>query len=791
MSQTPNAPPARLCLAVALVAGAMLLLEVMLTRLFSVAFFHHYSFFAVSLIMTGLALGGIAVSRWNVRASSADKFSNRLGLLAWLFSASTVIASVHLVVTSTPNARLTLTGVALQAVVFLPGLIAAGAYLGAAFARRADWIHSLYAADLLAAATACLAAIFLMRTVQGPAMLLAPATLAAAAAALTTTRPLHRAAYLVTTAAVAGAVVLATVSGGDFMRLAGDDYVFERWNEHSRVVVRDLPSTDDHHLIVIDRSAETPLRRLSADQVNGRVPIEPDWRASARYIAYLLGRPMNRVAVIGVGGGDDTLAPMALGIEHIDGYELNKIMIDLLRSDFQHLNALATRPELDLIHSEARVGILHSGKKYDLIQASLIDTWAATAGGGFLLSENGLYTTEGWAIFLDALTDDGLLTMTRWYLSSAPAETQRLVALASTALERMGTERPANHVLVVAQELPGILRLPSEGTVQHATIVISKAPFSEQEVGRFFDQVEQRGFLALAAPGVSGDPVIQRLLDNDQRQAAIDDSPFDISPPSDERPYFFLQIRPGNVLTLSERSYGPITEITLNGIRVLVLLSVLALLFSALVLVLATLTLPSASPSREDRVTYLWMTLYFFGIGMGYILIQLGLHQRLILILGHPTLVLSVVLFWMLLGTGSGAYLSSRLFPEGRYDRAWLLIVGTLALLVVSFSTLQTLETLNSGLSRALASGLLLAAIGFVLGFAFPIGIAIVGRTGEWAVQKMWAVNGAASIAASAVSALTGLSFGSRAVVLAGTLCYVAAAIAGAAALRARNRSTD
>lgn len=781
-SPHPSMPPARLTVAVAVVAGAMLLVELMVTRLFSVAFFYHYSFFAVSLIMAGLALGGIAVSRWNVRDSSADSFFNRLAFLAWLFSAALVAAAFRFSGNAAAGEDLELLSVALQALVFLPGLVAAGAFLAAAFSRREEWIDRLYASDLAAAAAASLVAILLMRSVQGTATLLIPAALTAGAAVVLTRRSVFRVACGLTAAAALLGVVGNITSDGDFLRLSGKPFHFERWNEHSRIVLQE-DFAPDAHRILIDRSAATPLRNINPIQALGNEPIVPDWRQSANYMAYMLGRPLPRVAVIGVGGGDDLIPPLMLGAESVDGYELNGIIIDILEKDYVEFNALATNPRLELIHSEARVGILHSGKEYDLIQASLIDTWAATANGGFLLSENGLYTVEGWAIFLDALSPRGVLTMTRWFVSSSPAETQRLVALAAESLENMGIDDPAAHVLLVAENVPDVDWV-GDGTVARATILISKSPFSESELELFHSTSQERGFVPLAAPGSTGDRVIERLLDNSQRRAAIADSQFDISPPSDQRPYFFLQLRPSDVFSLGDRDYGPVTEITLNGVRVLMVLAALAAVFSGIVFGLARLTLPSANSSTGERGVYRSMSVYFFGIGMGYVLVQLGLHQRLILILGHPTLALSVVLFWMLLGTGVGAFFSRRFFPDGKVQRAWGWILGGLALLSVLFSSLDRLESIGSGFGRALVAGLLLGAVGFLLGFAFPIGVRIVGTTGEWAVQKMWAVNGAAAIAASALSALIGISLGSRAVILAGFVCYAIMAAAGLAALR-------
>jgi spermidine synthase len=195
---------------------------------------------------------------------------------------------------------------------------------------------------------------------------------------------------------------------------------------------------------VIDRSAATFMRQLPP-------PVQPElsWRAGAQYAAYRAGRQLQSVAIIGVGGGGDLLPAISYGATQIDGYEINQTMIDFLQRDFLDYNGLALRPEVRLIHDEARVGIAHSGQQYDLIQASLIDTWAATASGGFVLSENSLYTREGWRVFLEHLTPQGILTMSRWHISDAPAETHRLVALAAASLEDAGLADAAPHIVLL------------------------------------------------------------------------------------------------------------------------------------------------------------------------------------------------------------------------------------------------------------------------------------------------------------------------------------------------------
>lgn len=766
----------------------MLLVELIVTRVFSVLFFYHYSFFAVSLVMTGLALGGLLASRWKTGTEPMPGFRHRQAALALGFSGATA-AALAVIVLYPPFVReetQSAVQVVILALLFVPGLVAAGAFLAAAFSRREEWIGRLYAWDLVAAGLACLACIPLMRVLQGPAALLAPVLLAAAAA-FAVAPPATKLRLGAGGAAVAAAAAIGLNVASDRLPLRlplREEPAFEGWNDHSRVVAW---VGQPHGFIKIDKTAGTLMpgvaRRLPGDPV----PVEAWWTRGVNHLAYRLDRPLERTAVIGVGGGLDLLAAVGNGAKHVDGYEVNGIIVDLLTKHFRYVNGIADWPEVSLIHSEARVGIGHSGRKYDVIQASLIDTWAATASGGFVLSENGLYTVEGWSIFLDSLTDRGVLTMTRWYLPESPAEAYRLVSLAAEALARRGIRDARPHVILATAG-------PPEGTVQDVTrdlitILVSKTPFTEEEVSIVRGICNSEGLKLVAAPGVPGtEATIDALLGPERRAAAIADSPYDISPPTDLRPYFFLQLRPQDVLAPHGDESATVLRITFLAVRVLVMLTAIALVFAAAIAVLAAFVLPTGSAAPEQRRAYRWMTLYFLGLGLGYILIQLGLHQRLIIVLGQPTLALSVVLFSMLLGTGLGSAASNRLFRDGSFRNAWLVIVGVVALVVLAMPLLSGLDGVGSAAGRAAASALLVGSVGFVLGFGFPLGVRLVAPTGQWAVQRAWAVNGAASVAGSALAAVVGVAFGSRVVVAAGLACYVLVLVAGSLAQRARAR---
>ena len=64
--------------------------------------------------------------------------------------------------------------------------------------------------------------------------------------------------------------------------------------------------------------------------------------------------------------------------------------------------------------------------------------------------------------------------------------------------------------------------------------------------------------------------------------------------------------------------------------------------------------------------------MYFGALGAGFMLIEVAILQRFVLLLGHPVYSLTVTLFSLLLGTGIGAALSRRLDGPKRCGEAQL-----------------------------------------------------------------------------------------------------------------------
>jgi len=746
----------RLRLVVAGAAAAVLLTEIALTRLFSVLLFYHYSFLAVALALFGLAAGGV----------SATRIGPGLTLEATLpmIRRSLLRASAGLIALITVTVLAETFSDPLPAALFLSSMSAIPLYflgevLALALAQGRDRIHQLYAIDLVSSACAALSSILILKWVQGPLVLNVPA-LILLVVALALTPSGERSVPAVAVITVGALVLAASVQDGPmFFSPERSGILSERWNAHSRVIVRDVGARG--RWLVIDRTAASLIPHTPATD-RGPVEINSAWTTQFPDPAYAFGRAVERVAIIGLGGGPDVLPALAAGARHVDGLELNGRILELLRNSSDGYTTIARRPEVDLVHDEARHALQHRRVQYDLIRANLIDTWAATAQGGFVLAENGIYTVQAWRLFLSRLTPTGILATTRWYLPAAPAEAQRLIALGAEALDQEGLRPAHRHLIAVA--LPPPIATQEGGALQTITTLVSRSEFTPPEVAALERFIVRRGGAVLLAPGRPPSPSATSwplLLAPGTRRAAIAASPWAIDPPTDERPYFFLQIRPTDVLRLGSGKFGMVSAITFNGVRVLLATVAIALLAAALVTW-------GASRRRGAGSTRLSVAGrgYFAAIGLGYMAVQLALLQRLTLIVGHPVTTLALVLATMLLGTGLGSSAAGHPKLQGSSVTRATPVAAVTALAVV-FGHISVLDRVPS----PIWVGLLTALVGTALGVALPTGIRhFAGST--TVVAEAWALNGAFSILGSAAAALGGLVVGSRGLLVGAAGCY-------------------
>jgi spermidine synthase len=750
-------------LGIFILAFASLSYQVVLTRIFSVILYYHFAFAGISLAMLGLTIGA---ERIYLRR---ERFTPERFELEWVRAALGFSISASALVLWFLVAPLFLPGAAfteLVLVLFMLLFTIPFTYSGICITlilTRSEQVGRLYAADLIGAALGCAGIVWLLFRLDPVTIVFGLSALSALAAWRMAKRA--RAMNAAPAFLVMLLMTLAFAAHGAFY-LTGHAHVkllwakgapqrasaFERWNAISRVRVKPpemlLPfgwgfgATPDYRLdqayLDIDADAATMITRFNGNLRDFRFLSE-----DVINMAYHV-RPVERAAIIGVGGGRDIMSALYFGAKSAIGIELNPAIFEAITGKFADFDGhFFNYPGVSLVQGEARSWLNEHKPSVDLVQISLIDTWAATAAGGLTMSENRLYTQEAWKEFLSRLSPHGMLSVSRWFVPEAyRGEFYRLLSLASQALEAQGVPQVEVRRHILAFNARHIV-----------TVLVSRSPFSVAEVARARAEAKMHGFTPLLTPDAALDETSAVIASGKADAAFYARLPLDVTPPSDDRPFFFY-------MTPFSKSFGEMKISTFEVESTMALRILGMLLIGTLLITLAFVVTPLQRASKTlSPGKFLPDLLYFAGIGLGFMLIEISQMQRLIVFLGHPIYGLSVVLFTLLLFGGLGSMTIGVSFaPRNLWLRP-----ASLCLVLASIG-LVTPECAHrfadSGTTaRILISVALLAPAGFMMGMMFPIGMRISAQNRDlqpW----FWGINGAVSVFASILGMVISLEYG-------------------------------
>ena len=777
-------------LAIFVLASAILSYQILITRFFSVILFYHFAFAAISLAMLGLTRGAMEVYGKPERYAQTRVGAEFARHACWFALGSVGAMIAFLCAPLVVPAAFIPVALALAAISFASPFAQGGVCITLLLTRLPYGGGRLYAADLLGAAVGCLGVIFLLLWIDPVSATLWIAAFAAASGwmLIRDTEEVRERRLSAAVALLLSAMAIAhtglTATGEPHLGVTWakgiqqTDTLFERWNTFSRVRVREIGrqapfgwgfartpvATIEQHFLDIDADAGTPITRFSGDL--GKLSWLKDDVINA---AYLVQRP-DDVAVVGVGGGRDILSGLYFGAKHIRGIEINPAISEVLMDKFADYSGhLDRQPGVSLVNGEARSYINHSPDRYDLVQISLIDTWAATAAGGLTLTENRLYTVEAWDDFYRALKPGGMLSVSRWFEAAHHrGEFYRLVAIAASALQRhgVGADELSRHV--IALNVDNII-----------TVITRPDPFTDAQWQAARWRLERQGFKILLGPDIACDEITSAFMSGKADKAFLDSLPENIAASTDDNPFFFYTARLGDLL-----SFGKSVAMNNNAaISMIHWLVILALAACAYYIVIPFLRLARQMPLTElaPPVTY------FSAIGMGFMLIEISQMQRLMVFLGHPVYGLSVVLFTILLFSGLGSSTVGAAPP--RPATVIARVVALLAALVVA--GLLTPWVTNWARSQAtdmriVVSILLLAPPAFCMGMMFPLGLNI-WRRHDGLLPFFWSTNGITSVFASILGMALSIEFGITRTYALGVCCYVLCASVMIAANRLAN----
>ena len=759
---------------------------------------YYVAFFAISVAMLGMTAGAVWVylRRDRVSPDNLATWLSDTSLLTALSMPASVAVQFSLITSLAPTLTSLLSVALLMAVMCAP-YVFAGITVSLALTRSPFPVGLVYAIDLVGAALGCAAVVGILEVLDGPTAILS-AGLAAAVAALsfahaatgservTLSRRSSWRRPLLAVIALAIAIPLNTGSRFGLRPVMVKDAVetgwmsrTERWNSYSRVVAyrpvvsapqlwSPSPTTPDtlqvqHAYLNIDGAAGTTMPHF-----DGTTASIDFLKYDLVNLAYHLPN-IDSSAVIGVGGGRDVLAAHLFGVKTITGVELNRIFIDLhLRDPFYaSFSNLRTVPGLTLHVDDARSWFAASDRSFDLIQMSMIDTWAATSAGAFTLSENGLYTLEGWRVFTSRLTDRGVFTVSRWYNPGDVNESGRMIALAVGTMIDAGAVEPRRHLFVA-----------TGGNI--ATLVLARTPLTSAQLIALRETTARLGFNVLIDPDRDPRSDVLRALvtatDRDRLDRAAGSAWLDLTVPTDERPFFFNQLRFRNIpavlprLMRNEIGYGVFRGNLIASIALVLVVIV------AVIAVVCTIILPLRHATRHAPPGLLAAgTTYFALIGTGFMFAEISLLQYFGVFLGHPIYAMSVCLFSLILSAGLGSLASDHVaLNTAPRITVWAALVS---------GYLFAAQAVLPGIFAAMSSGgvtvriavslAVLMPAGFLMGFAFPTGMKLVNAISPEPAAWFWGINGATGVLASTLAVMIAIAMGINVAMMLAGACYL------------------
>ncbi len=779
----------RFCLGVGLVSAASLSMSLLFTRIFSVTMYYHFAFLLVSLALLGIAVAGVAIYLLP-KTFTDERLAWQSGLFALLMAPlglaalSTAVSNPLSVDLSSENTTKLLKLYFSTALPFF----ASGFAISLAISAAKEHIGRVYAFDLIGAALGCIAIVPLVPELGGQASIVVVCGMAALGGGVLalSSKATSGMRSIVGFGGVATAIVLSGYAlfgnpGTQAFALAKNpskflgacDVEFEKWNSFSRVTV--CPGDTDHKWLGIDADAAT---RMYSGEIAKDGYVAPK-RFSETLVAglvYALKKEGPSV-IIGPGGGPDVISALRNGVPRIIGVEVNPIIADsIMRGAYVKWNGdLYRQPSINVVVDDGRSFIRRAPEQFASIQATLVDTWAASAAGAFTLSENNLYTADAFEDYLGHLKPNGVLSMTRW----AGDEFIRLLGLGREALRRRGVpeaEQPSHFYIGADNRMSTMLLKPTPFTAEE--IAILDAEIAASQLNTLYSATRPQGpwpelnrFMSMSA-----DEYFSARYNDPQ-------NPMDLRPVTDARPFFFYNVRGGDFVSLLFNLGQLDQRADKRNNLGLVILQIVLLVSTALTLLLVVLPLfifrrEALASQRAEKLKVLG---YFLCLGMGFILVELGLMQRFILFLGHPVYALAVVLATLLGSSGVGSALSPRLLEKfGLHGAVRRTIIALGALLLIYAVGLGPLFGVLLGLplaARIIACVVLVGALGTLMGICLPLGVRAAVSLGADMVPWGWGLNGATSVVGSTLSLIISMHFGFTATLLCGLGAYVVGAL--------------
>ena len=769
--------------AVFLIGFSTLAFEVLLTRIFSIGQWNHLSFMVISIALFGFAASGTFLSIFNARQGSIAQFDSlpkTTALLTLLYSSMTILGFVilnnlpldyfRLPVDPIQALYLLAAFIILAVSFFFSGLVVAVAYTR--IPEKTGWIY--FATMCGSACGAIFPGVLLPFFCEGKLVIISalipliviPLAFVGSKGKLAVSKHPQSVRVFMgigSLAIVFWAVYLLTPYGDGLIRVKPSSYKalsqvlqfpdtrIEETIGHirgrtDRVIsphIRFAPGLSLRYMETI--ASQNAVFKDGENQVVLYALDSPENTRFSRYTlsysGYILLSQAQKTLVILQGGGAAIPAVQAAKIPNVTLLVGNPVLAEMMGKHYG-LSVTAQAP---------RAFLSQTGNEYDIIH---VENWGTSIPGSDALSQNHLYTIDAFLQYLRHLTPEGLVIVSRKLLLP-PADSLRLWASAYEALKRVGAKNPEAHLAVLRNW-------------DTFSLLVFKQPFAD--TARLQDFVRRLNFDLVFLSGMTVDQAnrfnkfeapyhfieINRLADAYAK--GIENAHFasyllDIGPQSDDRPFPGRFLKWRKLISLYKSLGSRLYALLMSGEIVVSVVFIEALIVSGVLLIL-----PLLFVRRNSKNFSVCQMLYFFGVGAGFMFIELYFIKKYILLFGDAVISFTFVLAVVLVFSSFGGIWAQKKDKQ-ILKKSLVALIGTLLIALITMDTLIEYLLGISIIGRQLGAVLILMPIGFLMGLPFPLGMRDMLKS---PIQRAyaWSMNGCASVLTSIISAQIALISG-------------------------------
>ncbi|MFP4548248.1 MAG: hypothetical protein ACLFQM_08940 [Fidelibacterota bacterium] len=729
-------------LTIGLLSLSLIALEMAWTRIFSAEFFYTFAFLILSLSVLGLGLGSLSLRffKW----LNQEKLLPHLLVLTSLamFIGPLLIFKLDIQFTQIFSDKLMIFKLLLTVLILNSAYFIGGIALALLLKTHNKELDKLYMVDLISAGAGIILVILMMNWLGTPVatfLISFPILLAAFLA--------YQKFYKGIPVFLAVLYIAATPFADDWLQAEREEraeVIYTHWDAMAKIKVYDF--SENYWGLNIDNAANSPCYGFDG-KFNSPDSELYDFGIDVKY---LIDQNENCTFLsLGAGGGVDVLQALQHGAAEVHAAEviphINYMMTEGFLAGFS--GNIYKDPRVKVITEDARAYVRRFNNKFDMIYSLSANSFTAMASGSFALAENYLFTTEAFVDYWNSLSENGFLMMEHQFY------VPRMVSEVKDALKSAGVENPKAHFAVY--NLPKMRR---------KIILMAKQPLTGDIIDNAFGnmEMEARNWVYPIYPVTVDslhDPLITTII-NKGWQGAREKAPYDISPTTDNRP-FAAQM--GLWKNFSFEKLDKVLPYEFFGFPLSKM--IIAIILMIIIGIIIPINLLPYLFSKEKLKLAPW--LYFFMIGMGFMMIEVILIQQYALLIGTTIFSLTTILISLLIFSGIGSRFSTKFT-----DRVPFL--GILLWLVFNIFAFPMIVKIFGGMGlfpRMLVAIVVLAPLGFFMGMPFPKAGLRVGKLIDWG----FAVNGAASTFGATLVLLIAFTWGYSISLAFAGLCYLIA----------------